>query len=79
MTGEIQFALEAAEGRIHEAIDDLKKSVKELDYALRGNGKPGLNTRVSILEWMAAGIGGFVVTGWLALLLPPVRHALWLH
>jgi len=31
-------------------IREVKETVKELDHAIRGNGKPGLNQRVALLE-----------------------------
>lgn len=35
---------------LHEEVRDLTRAVRDLDHHIRGNGRPGLITRVSVLE-----------------------------
>lgn len=42
--------LEARIEAIGESVDHLSRQVLTLDHAIRGNGQPGLNTRIAIHE-----------------------------
>lgn len=35
---------------LREDLADIKIRIERIDHAVRGNGRPGLNTRVTILE-----------------------------
>lgn len=56
MDAETQITLD----HIQNDISELKKSVQQIDHVLRGNGQPGLRTRVEKLEMSAKRNSGLV-------------------